>query len=164
MAQQKSSVGHSSRHYARLWHIKSARAATEYQGSPSRSSDQKRALGGSRNLQSSPTVRMIDFQSLQDSLRFFATTVLAGRCRQLEYHDHRPVRLDRIWGHRLEVKSLVGVLSCRVGTAKRPQRQFCAGFRHDVETLPDCQCVPFSGTRISSESLLRTRNPLAKSC
>jgi len=41
-----------------------AREAPDCPGSPT--SDQKRALGGSRNLQSSPTVRMDDFQSLQD--------------------------------------------------------------------------------------------------
>jgi len=60
-------------------------------------------------------------------------------------------------------KILVDVFSCRVGTAKSPQRQFCAVFRHDDETLLECLCVPFSGTRISSGSLLRTRNPLPKS-
>jgi len=41
-----------------------AREAPDCPASPT--SDQKRALGGSRNLQSSPTVRMDDFQSLQD--------------------------------------------------------------------------------------------------
>ena len=41
-----------------------ARKAPDCPGSPT--SDQKRALGRSRNLQSSPTVRMDDFQSLQD--------------------------------------------------------------------------------------------------
>ena len=47
---------------------------------------------------------------------------------------------------------------------KKPPETVCAVFRHDDETLFECLCVPFSGTRMSSGSLLRTRNPLPKSC
>ena len=101
--------------------------------------------GASRNLQTSPTIRMNEFQSLQAFLRFFATTVLAGPCSpsyQLETHGHRPVRPHRIWGHRLEAKCLVGVFAFRVGTARIPQGQAFLGFGSRVETLPECQCVP----------------------
>jgi len=59
---------------------------------------------------------------------------------------------------------LVSVFSCQAGTAKSPQRQFCAVFRHDDEVLLECQCVPFSGTWMWSGSLLRMRSPLAKIC
>jgi len=64
-AQRTGSVGHSSPQCARLGQKKArAREAPDCPGSPT--SDQKRALGGSRNLQGSRTVRMDDFQLLQD--------------------------------------------------------------------------------------------------
>lgn len=94
-----------------------------------------RRLGGCRFLQSSPTIHMNIFQSLQILLRDFPTTVSAGPCGRShgrECHAHRPVRLQTMWDLRLDIKCAVCLFTIGVGKAEAPQRQDCVGFWHEA--------------------------------